>query len=49
MAETTQELAMRVLEALRDVEGSVTIRHMHTRVQETVLVHELVEYLKKLK
>ncbi len=25
MAETTQELAMRVLEALRDVEGSVTI------------------------
>ncbi len=31
------------------IEGSVTIRHMHTRVQETVLVHELVEYLKKLK
>lgn len=31
------------------IDGSVTIRHMHTRVQETVLVHELVEYLKKLK
>ncbi|MCF7865212.1 MAG: hypothetical protein K9M11_01785 [Candidatus Pacebacteria bacterium] len=31
------------------IEGSVTIRHMHTRVQETVLVHQLVEYLKKLK
>lgn len=31
------------------IEGSVTIRHMLTRVQETVLIHELVEYLKKLK
>lgn len=31
------------------IEGSVTVRHMHTRVQDTVLVHELVEYLKNLK
>lgn len=31
------------------IEGSVTIRHMLTRVQETVLIHELIEYLKKLK
>ena len=31
------------------IEGSVTVRHINTRVQETVLVHELVEYLKKLK
>jgi histidyl-tRNA synthetase len=31
------------------IEGSVTIRHMNTRVQDTVLIHELVEYLKKLK
>lgn len=31
------------------IEGSVTVRHIHTRVQETVLVHELIEYLKKLK
>jgi histidyl-tRNA synthetase len=31
------------------IEGSVTVRHINTRVQETVLVHELIEYLKKLK
>lgn len=31
------------------IEDSVTVRHINTRVQETVLVKELVEYLKKLK
>jgi histidyl-tRNA synthetase len=31
------------------IEESVTVRHMLTRVQETVKIIELVEYLKKLK
>ena len=30
------------------IEESVTVRHMHTRVQETVLIKELIEYLKRL-
>ncbi len=30
------------------IEESVTVRHMNTRVQETVLIRELVAYLKKL-
>lgn len=30
------------------LEDSVTVRHMHTRVQETVLIKELIAYLKKL-
>jgi len=30
------------------IEESVTIRHMHTRVQETVKIVQLVDYLRKL-
>jgi histidyl-tRNA synthetase len=30
------------------IENSVTIRHVQTRVQETVKLHELVDYIKKL-
>ena len=30
------------------IEDSVTVRHMNTRVQETVRIHELIDYLKKL-
>lgn len=30
------------------IDNSVTVRHMNTRVQETVKVEELIEYLKKL-
>ena len=30
------------------IENSVTIRHVQTRVQETVKIHELVDYIKKL-
>jgi histidyl-tRNA synthetase len=30
------------------IEDSVTVRHMNTRIQETVRVHDLIEYLQKL-
>jgi histidyl-tRNA synthetase len=30
------------------IEDSVTVRHMNSRIQETVRVHDLIEYLQKL-